>query len=297
MKVMKKLNTLRNGILSICILVAPFIRVAAQDEVVEAKEIVKLQYFNRNNSLQYFILESSLKKGRQLEPQAGKVYQLYLDTNDAQHLISKMTTNQSGKAKAVIPVELKSNWNASGSHHFIAVSGDADSKTYEFDYTLAQISIDTLTIDSTRKVTVRVMKQEDGNWVPAPDVEMKIGVARLGGVLTIGDDETYTTDSTGSVQTDFNKINLPGDSRGNLALVAKVEDNDLLGNLFIEKNVPWGTATSTKNDFFDQRSLWSTRSKAPYWLLFMAYSIVIAIWFTIGLLILQIVRIKKLGKG
>ena len=285
--------------LAIGFLVAPFMRVAAQEEAVESKEVVKLQYFNRNNSLQYFILESSLKKGRIFEPQAGKVYQLFLDTNDAQHLISKMITNQYGKAKAVIPVQLKSDWNASGSHHFIAISEEGDKKngsTFEFDYTIAQISIDTLTIDSTRKVTVRIMKQENGNWIPAPDVEMKIGVARLGGVLTIGDDETYTTDSTGTAQTEFNKINLPGDSHGNLVLVAKVEDNDQLGNLVIEKNVPWGTVTSINNDFFKQRSLWSTSSKAPYWLLFMAGSIVIAIWFTIGLLILQIVRIKKLGR-
>ena len=78
-------------------------------------------------------------------------------------------------------------------------------------------------------------------------------------------------------------------------LVAKVEDNEQYGNLIIEKTVPWGIATRVDNSFFNQRTLWSTRFRTPWWLLFMAYSIVIAVWGTIIYLVLQIVKIKKLG--
>jgi len=80
-----------------------------------------------------------------------------------------------------------------------------------------------------------------------------------------------------------------------MVLVAKVEDNDQYGNLLVQKTVPWGVALKTNNGFFNQRTLWTTRFRAPLWLLFMAYSITIGVWGTIIYLVLQIFRIKKIG--
>ena len=135
-----------------------------------------------------------------------------------------------------------------------------------------------------------------GDWVPAKDVEMKVGVARSGGILSAGDEETYTTDSTGTVNAEFKKDSLPGDQKGNIALVAKVEDNDQYGNLLVEKTVPWGVALKPEKNFFDQRTLWTAQFRTPLWLMFMAYSIVIGVWGTIIYLISQLFKIKKLGK-
>ena len=141
------------------------------------------------------------------------------------------------------------------------------------------------------------MKYKNNQWVPAKDVEMKIGIERLGGILSAGDEQTYTTDSTGTATSEFKKDSLPGDQQGNFMLIAKVEDNDELGNLIVEKKVPWGVAMKPDNNFFAQRTLWSTRFRTPIWLLFMAYSIVIGVWGTIIYLVVQLVKISKLGKA
>ena len=85
------------------------------------------------------------------------------------------------------------------------------------------------------------------------------------------------------------------DMYGNLILVARVEDNDQYGNLLVEKTVFCGVAIKQGKNFSDQRTLWSTRFKTPFWLLFVAYSIVIGVWGTIIYLVFQIVKIKKLG--
>src|SRR5436190_3674815 len=98
-------------------------------------------------------------------------------------------------------------------------------------------------------------------WIPAKDVEMKVGISRMGGVLSAGDEATYTTDSSGSVTVEFKKDSLPGDEKGNIILAAKVENNDQYGNLFVEKTVPWGISKKSDNTFFKQRTLWSTRSR------------------------------------
>ena len=90
---------------------------------------------------------------------------------------------------------------------------------------------------------------------------------------------------------------MPGDEKGNILLAAKVEENDIYGNLLLEKTVPWGVAFKPDNNFFNQRTLWTTRNRTPIWLLFLAYSIVIGVWGTILYLVREMFKIKKLSKG
>ena len=162
--------------------------------------------------------------------------------------------------------------------------------------TKAKIKIDTTNVDGVRNITASVMKLENGNWIPAADVEMKLGVLRMDKrILSGGDEATYTTDSTGMVTVEFKRDNLPGDIKGNIVLAASVEDNEEFGNLLIEKPVKWGVSVKEDKSFFDQRALWKNRSKTPYWLLIMAYSIAAGVWVTILYLVFQLFKIKKLG--
>ncbi len=271
---------------------------SGQEDSVAPKEIVKLHYFNHNNSLQYLLIESQLKKGKKIEPQKNKGFNLFLDKVQPENLITRVYTDNSGKAKAVIPPQLKDLWDSAAQHTFLVVAeaaGKGEETTSEFIITKAKISLDTSSTDETKNISVTVMKYDNNSWVPVKDVEVKIGIERLGGVLPAGDEDSYTTDSTGAVTGEFKKINLPGDEQGNFLLIARVEDNDELGNLMIDKKVPWGITTKQDNTFFDQRTLWSTRFKTPLWLLFMAYSIVIGVWGTIIYLVIQLIKIKKLA--
>lgn len=272
-----------------------------QQSIVRAQEdtagqsIVKLHYYNINNSMQYLILESTLKKNKIFTPQKNKTYHLFIDSSSAATHIAKLITNEEGKAKAFIPPAVKAAWDGSSKHTFIVKDGDEE-VINDYIINKSKISIDTTTTDSVRSITASVMRSENNEWVPAKDVEMKIGVERIGGsILTAGDEETYTTDSTGTIVVEFKKNKLPGDAKGNFTIAARVDDNDELGNLLIEKTVPWGSATKVDTSFFNQRTLWTTRFKTPYWLLIMAYGIVIGVWGTMIYLVMQIMKIKKLG--
>jgi hypothetical protein len=173
-------------------------------------------------------------------------------------------------------------------------TNEFDEVTAESSITKTKLLIDTVSGMETRSIRVRVMELKENEWVPARDVELKLGVKRLGGELPIGEEETYTTDSTGEVIAEFQKAELPGDTAGNLILVARVDDNELYGNLLAEGGVPWGIASKV-TDAFNERTLWSTRDKAPIWLLSAAAFIVIIVWGTIFFLLLQIIKIRKLG--
>lgn len=294
---MKQLQQTCNSILLIICLFITSIGVSAQDSV-KAGPVVKLNYFVNDNSVPYLMVQSQTKTGKKFNPLPGQAVKIFLDNNNPENLIIKTNTDKNGKAKVAMPATLKDKWSAGPKHNFIAemeAPSPADPLTATIEITKAKIAIDTSNTDGIRTVNVKVMFLENNDWVPAKDVEMKIGINRLGGILSAGEEETYTTDSSGIASAEFKRDSLPGDEKGNIVLVAKVEDNDLFGNLLIEKTVHWGAATMPQKNFFDQRTLWSTRFKTPLWLLFMAYSIVISVWGTIIYLVWQIVRIKKLG--
>lgn len=294
---MKQLQQTRNSILIILCFLATGISVSAQDSSA-AEPSVNLRYFINNNSVQYLIVESRIKVGKKFQPLSRQVVKLFLDRTSPEDLITKVYTDENGKAKIIIPPVLKDKWNSSPKHNFIGVleaTSVEDERTTELEITKAKIEMDTLNEEGTRTINVKMMFMENKDWVPARDVEMKVGISRQGSILSAGDEETYTTDTSGTASVEYNKDNLPGDQQGNIVLVVKVEDNDQYGNLRIEKTVPWGVAVMPEKNFFDQRTLWSTRFETPLWLLFMAYSIFISVWIILIYLVFQIVKIKKLG--
>lgn len=259
---------------------------------------MNLGYYLKNNEMQYLQVNTKTRVEGKFQPFKSVSVNLYLVNDSGDIFINKVITDDKGKAKSFLPVQLKSAWDASSVHTFKAIAEagkDYDEATTDLTITRSKIEIDTSTDESSKNITVTVKEFKDNDWQPVKDVDVKIGIARLGGILAAGEEEVYTTDSAGSVTGTLNKDSLPGDEKGNIMLVARVEDNDQLGNLSIDKMVPWGILKKTDNTFFKQRTLWSTRFRSPPWLLFMAYTIIIGVWGTIIYLVLQLFKIRKLG--
>jgi hypothetical protein len=260
--------------------------------------ILTVNYFMEDNRVVYLMSNAKSKIDGKFVPLKGITVTLFLDNDSASNLIGKFTTDKNGLVKSGIPVNLKTVWQAGSQHKFLAKSEankEYDASDAEITISKSKIVIDTSVDGETKNITVKLTSFDGANWKPVPDVEMKVGVFRTVGrsILSAGDDATYTTDSSGIVVAEFKKVNLPGDEKGNLLLMAKVEENDIVGNLSVQKTVPWGVVKKIDNDFFKQRALWATRFRTPIWLLFMAYSIVFGVWGTIVYLVLQLIKIKK----
>lgn len=270
---------------------------ARGQDSIEAEPSIAIRYFVQNNNLHYLTVQTRFKVGKKFQPIPAQAFEVFLDSISKENLIAKTVTNNHGNAKVLLPPSLKSKWDNSATHSFIAIAAVSGVEiTSTLDITKARILLDTSTVESVRTVNVTVEFFKDNIWMPAADVEMKVGINRLAGILSAGEDATYTTDSTGTLSVDFTREQLPGDANSNLVLVAKVEDNEIYGNLVIEKAVPWGIAAKSDLHFFEQRTLWSTRTKTPVWLLFMAYGMVSIVWGVIIYLIIALIKIKKLGK-
>ncbi|OQY96834.1 MAG: hypothetical protein B6D37_00800 [Sphingobacteriales bacterium UTBCD1] len=271
---------------------------ASGQDSVEKTPTLSLKYFSSDQNIPYILVQSRYKVGRKFEPVKGVTVLFYLDSvAPSTKITDKATTNEFGEAIAALPPALKNTWDASDKHKFIAEAfgnNEFDGLEADIEINKAKLSLDTSSADGVKTVSVTVTQLENGKWEPVKAVELRIGIQRMESILKIGEEDTYTTDSAGKVNTEFKINNLPGDKKGNLVLVASVEDNDQLGNLKVEKTVPWGVAENPVNNF-NERSLFATRGKSPAWLLFMAYGIIGIVWGTLIYLIFQIFKIRKLG--
>jgi len=261
----------------------------------EKKELILgLSYINDNNQVQYLKANTKAKVEGKFRQISGIPVSFYIGSAVPANLLGKAVTDEHGLAALPIPASARDEWNKSSSHSFLVVSDSSvsySSATTSIDLTKARIRLDTA---ADKKITAVLVEQKGADWTPVKGVDMKIAVKRLGGDLDVSETPTYTTDSLGEAHADFKLLNLPGDATGNLVIVAKVEDNDLFGNLSTERTVPWGTSSGFISDY-DNRSLFARASRAPLWLLWMATSITISVWIVIFYLFVQIWKIKKLG--
>jgi hypothetical protein len=282
-----------------CLLVGyfPYLAMAQGDSSakIERQPMIYLQYHVRNNQVPFLYVQTKIKEGKKFLS-VGKIpVSIYLNKDlEKDALVGQVVTNEKGEGSLVIPPALAGKWGQSPSHTFYAhtdSSADFGSASQEFTAVLSQLKLDT----AGKTVTASLMKKDGENWVPMAGVDVRLTVKRHGGYLNIGDDDSYTTDSTGKVEAEFLKEKLPGDQSGKLELVALVDDNDEIGFVQSSMVVPWGVVHKYESDF-GKRTLWSTPRKAPIWLLLMAYGCIISVWLVIIYLITRIVQIKKLGK-
>src|SRR5688572_30734453 len=214
---------------------------ATKEEKPVAELVLNLRYFQPDNKIHFLQVSTQTKLERKFTPLAGMKGSIYLNDTSAGSLLGKMITDTRGLSRVYIPENFKSIWDSSATVTFIAVmdaTAGFESKTTGLQVSKAKLSIDTSTDDETRSITVTVSEFKDSAWVPAKDVELKITVKRLLGNLPVGDEETYTTDSTGTLVAEFTRDSLPGNNKGELILEARIEDNEYYGNLFAEKSVP-----------------------------------------------------------
>ena len=298
MKAMNTIRLLRNLLVTICGL-NPILLVAQVDSTKEKREsFLYLRYYVINNQVPYLNVQTKNKVGKAFHPEPGIPVSIYLNKDsDEASLIGKVVTNEKGVAVIGVPAKLAAVWKEKPSPTFFArteSSSKFDAKSEQVSMNKSRLELDTVNDGGVRSVKARLLQYENGSPVPMPEVDIRLAIKRSGGNLNIGEEESFTSDSAGTVSGEFNRKELPGDSLGNLELVALVDDNDLIGTVETRLKVPWGVPAKYESNF-DRRTLYATGNKAPLWLMVMAYGIIAGVWTVIFYLIYNIVQIRKMG--
>ena len=294
---MKANNHHKLFIIFLFLLGAAINKISAQDSAA-AEPVLSVRYFLPENKVPYLELNTKKKIGRKFEPITGISVNVYFNEAEEKNLLGKIITGNTGLGRVAFPASFKATWDSLNEFKFVAVSlATKGMESLSSDITIkkAILVIDTVVEDGVKTMTAQLKEKNGAEWVAVKEIEIKLGLKRLLGNLSVGDAETYTSDSTGTASAGFLRDSIPGDKKGNLTLVARVEDNDSYGNLVEEKVVPWGKAVLAENHFW-HRTLWSTGNRAPKWLLFIAFSIIIGVWGTIFYLVKEVLKIRKMGK-
>jgi hypothetical protein len=255
---------------------------------------IAINYFITNNETPYLLVKVKTKVNGRFQNVSGIALKLFLDKDSTGTFVGNVITNEKGEASTYIPTSVKTEWRTALKHTFLAVfSGNEKYESARADLTVARAKL--LINASDKTVTATVLEMKDSTWTPVKGVDVVLAIRRLGADLPINETPTFATDSTGKASGDFKRDSIPGDAKGNIKLVAKIVDNDQYGNLSIEKTVPWGAKFVAVNTF-NRRTLFATRNKAPLWLLFIAYSIAITVWGILIMLVLNLLKIRKLGQ-
>jgi hypothetical protein len=284
----------------VCLTCVSFFSHAQGDSssVAKRQSLIYLQYHVKNNRLPFLFVQTKNKIQNAFNPAPDVHVTIYLDSDLAKDaVVGEIVTNEKGIASIGIPSSLAAKWNQQHQHTFFAHSDssrDFDISEKSISVVIAKLELDTVASESGRSLVARLVKNENGSWVPVPGVDVRISVKRSGGYLSVGE-ESYATDSTGKATAEFKLEKLPGDANGSLEAVALIDDNDEVGTLETSLAVPWGTPTIYKSQFGD-RSLWATGTRAPVWLMLMAYGCIIAVWSVIIYLITRVRLIAILGR-
>ncbi len=145
-------------------------------------------------------------------------------------------------------------------------------------------------MDTARTVKARLTQVEpDRKEVPVPKATVSFYVQRLFGLMPAGEENTAETDENGEAILLFPK-GIPGDERGNLTIVARVEEHELLGSMEAQADARWGTPVLAEKDPFP-RALWEPR--APIQMI-MTFSILFGgVWMTYCFVFYQLFKIRK----
>jgi hypothetical protein len=211
-----------------------------------------------------------------------------LVTDSIEKPLGFVITDRNGKAVLNIKADsLKAD--KEGKLHFKALfAGNKAMEAAEGEVSIkrARLEITPVKGDSTFSVTVKLIDLGTGAETPIPETVLGVFVGRLFFPLKVGEG---TTDATGEVSVEIPK-NLPGDTKGNITLLAKIDENELYGNLEASVTQPWGVRVSDQLKELP-RSLWSPHP--PIWMLATFIILMAAVWGHYIVIVVQLFRLRK----
>ncbi|MBL0144723.1 MAG: hypothetical protein IPP48_02190 [Chitinophagaceae bacterium] len=207
---------------------------------------------------------------------------------DTEKELGFVITDNNGKAVLNIKADSVKTDNE-GKLHFKAVyAGNKQTDPAEEEVTIkrARLEITPVKEDSLLSVQVKLIDIGTGTEKPVAETALGIFVNRLFNPLKIGEG---TTDENGEATVEI-PGNLSGDAKGNITLLAKLDENETYGNLEASSVQKWGTPVSDKIE--DQpRALWS--SHPPIWMLVTFIILMVVVWGHYIVIVYEMLRLRK----
>lgn len=150
----------------------------------------------------------------------------------------------------------------------------------------ARLEITPVKEDSLLTVRLKLVDLSTGTETAVPETDLGVFVKRLFNPLKIGEGKT---DEGGEATIEV-PTNLPGDPKGNITLIGRVDENETYGNLEASVVQQWGVPVSDEVKELP-RALWSPHP--PLWMLITFGILMTAVWGHYFVIIIQLIRLRK----
>lgn len=240
------------------------------------------------------------KKGKEFEPCMGVTIGFYKDADEEQ-LYKKQEVNHMGETVILLNEQEVNAFkdSASGQYHFYAkIDKNPKYKSAEADLAVQSAFLDAefkQENDTTKVLSATLMVYDAATKkiIPGASMPLKCGVKRALCLLPVGKD-LNNTDDQGKIELSFPN-DIPGDKDGNLTVVVKLEEDDNYGTVMFEKTVKWGVSLLHPENPLASRSLIGSRNNAPWFMVVVISSILIAIWGYLFYIVYGLFKISKSG--
>ena len=219
---------------------------------------------------------------------AGYKIEFYAVTDSGSAKIGEAVTNRNGSAIYDYKADTFIS-SADGKLHFKAnFPGDKTFEAAEEVLAVKRAKLEIIPVkdDSLFTVQLKLIDLTGGTEKMIPEADLIVMVKRMFYPLKIGEGKT---DETGMATIEVPN-NLPGDEKGNITLLARLEDNEEFGTLETEVIQQWGISISNKN-IKQPRALWSTQP--PLWMLITFIVLMTLVWGHYFYIIYELFRLKK----
>ena len=202
--------------------------------------------------------------------------------------LGTIKTDEKGRAICNIKSNFVFPKNTEALIHFSAEfkgNDNIEGASNEVDVKDLVISLSLEIVDSVKTVKVKVEQiNEKNEKVPLNEVELPIYVARMFSNLKVG--AITLADGVGTCEF---PNDMPGDSLGNLVVVAKFDENEVFGTVSKSETIAWGIKTKHFMAY-SPRSLWTT--VAPVWMIITLSIMLLGVWGHYIYVIVQLIRLK-----
>lgn len=264
---------------------------ASQDE---SKEYPDFSFRCIQNN-QEFVLRTRLSfwNGERDISISGALVIFYNDAGEDTRQLEAVATDMNGEAEFRI---------MKGSGRLISVEDNytfralfKGSHQYELSEDMVEVRplnlhLDFIEVDSVKTIVAKASEMDqEGNLIPLEATDVYFYAPRSFSLLPVGE-EWF---EGGRAQLDF-PTTLPGDSIGNITIIARVEDHELYGNVEAVAVKDWGLAMPrlvVKN----RRGLGDT--DAPLWMVYTLIVLLSVVWFHYLYVFYVMIKIKKLRRN
>jgi len=272
----------------IVILLVSSFKLYSQDEPL--RTYMKFSYLKKTDGSKHLKASLSFKENKKfVHHQGGEV--IFYRGEEFDEKIETVITDPKGEADLMLPDDVEAD--SVGVFYFSArFKGDDKLKraSKSLSFRDAHIELSFNQKSDGRTIDVIAYEMVDEEKIEISEQEITISVPTLFGDMVLGKGGL----EEGTCQIGFPE-DLPGDSLGNLEIIAMINDSEEFGNVEKREEIPWGVQiVSTELEKSGAKGkLWTYN--APLWMVITLIILMTGVWSHFGYVIYKMYKINKEG--